>query len=175
MYQRTSGDIARAHRFPVPLSDAALQKRDQSVLVRYDGKRIEDENIMFVILSVADLAKLPPEVMDLREADIDGETAFFRETPAGVSLYLEADTHAERLMALRNFALSGPLGLLDCLGDLRIMGAPDALRAPARPAYEENDFGVVDAKSALRLLEDLSCGIELARKDHEDSALSAGL
>lgn len=174
MYQRKSGDIARAHRFPVPLPDQLMTHRENAVMLRYDGKSIAGASIFFAVLPVADLAKLPGLGLNLSEQDIDGETAFFRETPQGVSLYLEADTHSDRLLGLREMARAGQVHLLDCLGDLRIMGAPDNLDAPQQAAYEENGFPEVDARTGIMLLRELSAEAEKARGCDEDPSISSG-
>jgi len=174
VYQRKTGDIARAHRFPVPLSDEAMAHRETAVMLRYDGKAIDGENIMFVSLPVADLAKLPAPGLDLTERDIDGETAFFRETPGGVALYLEAETQSSRLQILRDLAVSGAIGILDCVGDLKIMGAPGNLQAPERAAFEENDFAEVDPRIGLALLSELASEHLKARTRDEDPSVSAG-
>lgn len=175
MYQRKSGDIARAHRFPVPLPDRLMSHRENAVMLRYDGKSIDGASVFFAVLPIADLAKLPGPGLNLTEHDIDGETAFFRETPQGVSLYLEADTHSDRLLGLREMARAGHVHLLDCLGDLRIMGAPDKLDPPRQAAFEENDFPEVDARTGITLLRELSAQAEKVRGCDEDPSISSGL
>ncbi|MBW3243554.1 hypothetical protein KUV57_12850 [Epibacterium sp. DP7N7-1] len=152
-----------------------MAQRDSAVMLRYDGKSIDGENIMFVCLPIADLAKLPAQRLNIAEPDIDGQTAFFLETPGGIALYLEAETHSDRLNTLREMALSGEISILDCVGDLKIMGAPSNLQAPERAAFEENDFAEVDPKIALALLSELSKDHLKARYSDEGSSISAGL
>lgn len=173
VFQRKTGDIARAHRFPVPLSDQTMAARDSAVLLRYDGKQIDGENIMFVAMPAADLAKIPEPGLGLTEADIDGETIFFRETASGVYLYLEAESQAERLKALREMAAAGEVRLIDCIGDLKVMGAPEDLQAPEFAAFEQNGFAEVSPRASMALLSDLKAEHKRATSANEDPSVSA--
>ncbi|MCW3784655.1 hypothetical protein [Defluviimonas salinarum] len=173
--QKRTGGLARAHLFPAPIPDRLMGGREAAVLIRYDGKSSEDEQIVFAVFLVSDLAKLPAGRLPADEALIDGETAFFLETPNGVALYVETDTHSDALLAFRGMAETGEAVLYDSIGDLAHMGAPGEIRAPARAAFEVNEFPEVPVHAGLNLLRELRLersGPEIA---DEDPAISPGL
>jgi hypothetical protein len=172
--QNKTTSLAVAHRFPVPVADDMLDKSQDALTMRYDGVRVDGENYFFVVLPLEDLAKLGLAPLGLSINDIDGDTAFFRETAAGPCLYLEMETHADRLSRLYQKSKDEEFLILDCIGDLRLMGAPLQMRAPDIAAYDENDFPEIPAHEGYMQMLQLLVEHDKARIQYEDPSLSSG-
>ena len=172
---RGTRSIASLHRFPVALSANLMERREDSVMLRYDGRMLLDlgEQEFFVVIPLEDVAKLPEDVLDLGRAEIGGPTAFFRQTPSGPALYLEQESNNAQLCKLRDYVAAGRIGLIDCIGDLRAMGAPGCMDAPKFAAFEENDFASIDPAQAIDAIETIRQERHEAGNDH--SSLSGPL
>lgn len=174
MQHTKTTSLSVAHRFPAPVSDTVMEQNKDAITMRYDGVRVDGENYFFVVLSVDDLAKVSETPLDLALEDIDGDTAFFRQTPSGPCLYLEMETHVDRLADLHQLARDGEIKILDCIGDLKLMGAPLEMRAPDVAAYQENGFPEIPAEIGYDLMSRMARLHARARIEDEDSSLSAG-
>lgn len=149
------GNIAQRHRFPVPLTEDMLDVRDSAVLFRFDGERVAGRDQVYAVIQAADLAKVDIADAGISAETLDGSAGFFRETPAGVALYLAQSVYGDEIKALQaNIADAGYQVLL-AVGDLKEMGAPDNFRAPNVAAFEANDFPLVDIDAAFAEIESI--------------------
>lgn len=141
-------------------------------MLRYDGRSRSgtEEQEFFVVIPLEDVAKLPDGVLDLEDEKLGGPAAFFRETATGPALYLEQEANTAPLRRLRDCVAEGQIKLIDCIGDLRAMGAPDAMDAPDFAAFEENEFEAISREAAVGMI----ASFRQARQDaqHDHSSLS---
>lgn len=151
----TFRDIAQAHRFQPPVPQAMAEGRSDAIMLRYDGKAGADRDRFFVVIGVDDMSKLPGDLFSQLPPRLAKGDAFFRDTAAGPSIYLEHETCAQTLSGIRDLAANGEIKLIDAIGDIRLMGGPHDLRAPEEAAYEQNGFASIDPAQGFTALMDL--------------------
>ncbi len=155
-------DLARAHRYPVPLPPGVDFDRNDTVLVRYDGELSKGgDTVVLAVVAVEDLAKMPPQVMsglDLLVERQDGtyqgsEHAFFRRTQAGVALYVDTDTHPHFIDRILRASQEQGLVVLNAVGDLDHMVDPQGDIRPQRlAAWRADRFEPVPVRGALDMI-----------------------
>ena len=167
MHMPSKSDRAYAALFAPPLPDGVLVEK--AVIIRYDGVRVGDDNVIYAVLGSDDLSRLPSEVLDGLEfsvMDADGElrgspSAFFIGSERHLSLYVDLDTYPEFIEEIKTASLERGYTLLSGEGDLRSMMGPDGdISAPAVPAFIENGMGYVQSRYAMSY-------IDRIRPDHE--------
>lgn len=166
----TFRDIAQAHRFQPPVPQAMAEGRSDAIMLRYDGKAGADRDRFFVVIGIEDMAKLPGDPFSQLPPRLAKGDAFFRDTAAGPSIYLEHESCARTLAGIRDLAASGAIKLIDAIGDIRLMGGPHDLRAPEEAAFEQNGFAPIDPVEGFRALMDLVEQRSNAPADPQDEA-----
>lgn len=156
--------LAAAHISPLSLSAQALEDRDRSVVLRYDGMESGGEQKIFAMISVADLARLPADTLEdlpLVSRDEQGALrgnpdAFFMRVADGTTLFVDSDTHSGFISRLIDTSFENDLHVENGLSDLRhMMDENMDIDAPSRPAFIENRCAHVPAVLALKEIEDL--------------------
>lgn len=164
--------IAAAHRLPLPLSDDDLEIRDRAVAVRYDGMMRQGEPVVFAVVSLSDLAKLPDEAiegLDLLKRGEDGllkgsANAFFMRSHYGTSLIVDTEAHDAFLPRLMDICQDLEIPVLTAQGDLRLMAdAQGEIAPPAKPAFLTNGHRNVPVRQALEEIQILRQDLEQAR------------
>ncbi len=169
--------LAKAHMAPPPLAGTALAERHDGVLLRYDGVTTGGVPKVFAVVTLADLAKVPKDVISDLELLTRGTDdvlrgspdAFFRKTPAGTALYVDTDVYEMFVDDILEAAGERGIAVLNAVGDLRLMTRRDGEMAPGRvPAFVANGFAPVPVTRAVRDLAALRDEMGLALDDAPD-------
>lgn len=156
--------IAAAHRLPLPLSDDDLEIRDRAIAIRYDGMMRQGEPVVFAVVSLRDIAKLPDAAMDgldLLKRGEDGALkgsahAFFMRSHYGTSLIVDTGAHEDFLPRLVDICEDLDMPVLTAQGDLRLMAdAQGEIAPPSTPAFLTNGHRNVPVRQALEEILDL--------------------
>lgn len=183
MTAQTMTAIAQAHRLPVSMSDALRAERDDAVLVRYDGMTRGDDRIAFAVISLADMAKLPGDVLEgieFLESDADGRLkgsrhAFMLETPNGGVLYVDTNRHPDFLVRVMDACEDAEISCLRAHGDLDLMTDPQGDFAPAaRPAFLEIGFAPIPVRLGLDRIDALRAPAAKAEAPAFEGSSDAG-
>lgn len=157
--------VALAHFLPIPLRQEAREGRARNILVRFDAMERNDEPVVFAVIGVGDLAKLPEDTLQgLKMLTIgdDGRLrgnpdAFFMRGPNGVSLYVNTDNDGGVVDRIYDIALEEDMVVEVADGDLRLLSDPDGeIVAPASPAF--GAFDHVPVRKAIEMIHDLRLG-----------------
>jgi hypothetical protein len=160
MVHPSKSALAYAHQFPPPLPEGV--PADTAVIVRYDGVKIDDQDVFYAVLGAADLSRLPDRILrelEFSVRDRDGELrgspdAFFIGSERHLSLYVNTDAYPDFVATVQAAALERGLILLNGEGDLRQMRGPDGdVSAPPVPAFIENGMGYVPSLLAMSYLD----------------------
>lgn len=153
-------DLAQAH-LTTPATPEGLSGAADTVLVRYDGMTRNGEPVVYAVLTVDALARVPASTMQglgmLVRAEDDSlrgsPHAFFRQTPAGVSLYVDTDVHETFLGRFVDACKDNGVMALAAMGDLDLMrnGGED-IDPPAQAAFMVNGFPPVPVRNALEIV-----------------------
>lgn len=160
MVQPSKSALAWAHQFTPPLPDDVTA--ESSVMVRYDGARIGEEDVIYFVIGSDDLGRLPDHVLEGLEFSVRDEEggvhgspdAFFIGSEWRLSLYVNTEAYPDFLDRVRDAASSVGLMSLVGHGDLHLMRGRDGdISAPAVPAFVENGLGYVPSLLAISYLE----------------------
>lgn len=160
MFMPSKSDRAYAALFAPPLPEGVQAER--AVIIRYDGVRIGQENVIYAVLGSEDLSRLPGEVLEGLEFSVrapDGElrgspSAFFIGSERHLSLYVDIDAYPDFIDEVKAATFERGLTLLNGEGDLRSMMGPDGdISAPEVPAFIENGMGYVPSLLAMSYLD----------------------
>jgi len=167
MVQTSKSALAWAHQFPPPIPQGV--QSEQAVVVRYDGVKVEDVDVIYAVIGGEGLSRLPDSLfreLEFSVRDRDGELrgspdAFFIGSERHLSLYVNTDAYPDFLDQVRDAAHGAGLTPLIGEGDLRLMTGPGGdLSAPRVPAFVENGMGYVPSLLAMSYLERI-------RPDHD--------
>lgn len=155
--------LAATHTRPPVLSAIAQADRDKLIVLRYDGMEEKGEQKVFAMIAAADLAKLQADVLDdlpLALRDKDGvlhgsKDAFFMQTEAGTTLFVNSDEHSDFIDRVIDTAYDNGLFVENYRADLRgLMNEDLDIEAPAHPAFIENACPHVPAALAIKEIKD---------------------
>lgn len=160
MVQPAKSRLAWSHHYPPPLPAGA--DPDTSVLVRYDGARINDQDVIFAVLDKDDLSRLSEDVLhgiSFSSRGEDGELrgsseAFFVGSELRLHLYVDLDAYPDFVDRVRSSAELSGCTLLNGVGDLAQMRDRSGdISAPDVPAFVENGMGYVPSSIAMSYVE----------------------
>lgn len=156
MAQPIKSGLAWAHNYPPPLPEGV--DPDRSVLIRYDGAKIDNQDVFFAVLDKEDLTRLSRSVLeDIEFSRIgpDGEPrgsseAFFVGSERRLHLYVDIDRYPDFIDRVRESAEEAGLTVLNGHGDLvRMQDEEGDVVAPVIPAFVENGMGHVPSTIAM--------------------------
>lgn len=147
--------IEEAHRFEIPAMKRGDFDREANLLVRYDGFQTANGPIILAMVSIQDLAKITEALEDaIPDGALAQGSAFFRHdrrdpTRPGGLCYVNTNRHDDFLPSLTRMAGMAGLGVLNSVGDLRLMMTPDGtMNPPAIPAFAKLGFETMDITEA---------------------------
>jgi len=171
-------DLAEAHRQKPPIPDHLFHEHESGILVRYDGMMRHGHAVVFAVMDLEDMAKLPESLFarislmpDPGTANTANPHAFCVENLDQALICLDTDFHARFMQDLFAQAREGGLPVLVAQGDLKLMvNDKDEIDPPEQPAFMRNGFRPASGEDAhARLMR-----LREQRHDHDDSALSPG-
>jgi|GEM_PF-5867437 len=138
--------LAVAHTRRVDVPDDVPGGRENSIVVRYDAGRKADGEVIYAMISLTDLAKLPGSVLEginMLSKGPDGSlvgspNAFFRAHPEeGNVLYVNTWEHGDFVTTLGNEAVRSGLEAFMANGDINAFRGPDGsdIDPPETPAF----------------------------------------
>lgn len=171
-------DLAEAHRKKPPLPDSLVHEEESGILVRYDGMTRQEYPVIFAVMDIDDVAKLPADLFDrIGLAPEPGTVnaanphAFCVESPDQTMLCLDTDAYGGFLQDLFARVRKGELSLFVAQGDLKLMcDEAGDITPPQQPAFIRNGCRPVSgAEANARITQLREAGYE-----HDDSSLSPG-
>lgn len=170
MVQPSKSALAWAHQFPPPIPQDV--SGDKAVIVRYDGVKMNGDDVIYAVIGAEDLGRLPSDLIRGLEFSVQASDGVLRGSPDAffigserqLSLYVNTDAYPDFLDRVRDAAYEAGLTPLIGEGDLRLMTGPDGdISAPQVPAFVENGMGYVPSLLAMSHL-------ERVRPDHDASS-----
>jgi hypothetical protein len=160
MAQPSKSEHAWMHQFPPPIPEGLSP--DETVVVRFDGVKVGEVDVIYAVIGAEDLARMPDAVMRDLEFSVrspDGElrgspNAFFTGSERRLSLYVNTEAYPDFLDEVRDAAYGSGLTPVIADGDLRLMTGPDGdISAPSVPAFVQNGEGYVPSLVARSYLD----------------------
>ena len=131
----------------------------EAITLHYDaGVDADGDPVVFAVLHMEDLAKLPTDLLSglgvgADHVDISGDPAFFVGDDMTMKLYVDTDAYPAFKADLMDIVEDLGLVLKDAHGDLRLlMGNGDDIATPDMPAYVHAGFERIDTAEALETL-----------------------
>lgn len=159
MVQPSERALALAHQFPPPFPEGVPW--EQAVVIRYDGVKLDDTDVIYAVIGSEDLARLPETLiggLDFNVRGVDGNVkgsphAFFIGSERQLKLCVNTDAYPDFTKQVSDAALDAGLIPLNAEGDLRLMTGPDGdVSSPEIPAFVKNGMGYVPSLMAISYL-----------------------
>ncbi|MFG6573550.1 hypothetical protein ACGYLO_18300 [Sulfitobacter sp. 1A13353] len=143
--------LAKAHELHPPLQDA--------ITLHYDaGVDADGDPVVFAVLHLDDLAKLPTDLLSglgigADHDDVNGDPAFFVGDDLSMKLYVDTDAYPAFKADLMDIVEDLGLVLKDAHGDLRLlMGEGNDIATPDMPAFVHAGFERINTAEAIEML-----------------------
>lgn len=160
MVQPSERALALAHQFPPPFPEGVPW--EQAVVIRYDGVKMDDTDVIYAVIGSEDLVRLPETLISGLEFNVRGSEgnlkgsphAFFIGSQRQLKLCVNTDVYPDFTKQVSDAALEAGLIPLNAEGDLRLMTGPDGdLSTPRFPAFVQLGMGHVPPFLAISYLD----------------------
>jgi hypothetical protein len=143
--------LAKSHALHPPQRDA--------ITLHYDaGIDADGDPIVFAVLGMDDLCKLPTDLLSglgvgADRIDAGGDPVFFVGDAVSMKLYVDTDSYPAFKADLTDIVEDLGMALLDAHGDLRmLMGSGNDIATPDMPAFVHAGFERINTDEALETL-----------------------
>lgn len=167
-------ELAQAHLATPALPTGLPANGGDYAMIRYDGMARSDGPVVYAMISADALAKVPAATMRGLGMLVRGEDgtlrgsphAFFRDTPAGVTLYVDTEVHEDFLGHFIDSCRANNVEPLVARGDLMLLcfDGNDVNPPSQDPAFVVNGFRPVPVRAALEQVHELRAAFEAERQ-----------